>query len=706
VVLLQVHRFAAVVFLAILALIPSLSVRAEPVRSGHVRAELVATTQSVRPGEDIVIALRMVHDEGWHSYWKNSTTGLPTQIAVAGLPPGVRPTVMWPAPVVHVQDVIVDYVYKGDVLIPLRLPYAPSMREDNTYRIRADVSWLVCNEACEPGGAKLELDLPVSDAAPQPDPAWSGPVGKAVMDAEGAPSGLWTVSARQDGRKIILEAHGDGPMASVPGRLYFFSDDGLVEATPSQSQQLRADGVVMTLELSQYAPAHPATLNGMLVAGAEFEPGFRTLGVHVPVAASSSLAGALVFGFLGGLILNLMPCVFPVLGLKVLSLVKQAAQSRRAAWTGAAAFTAGVVASLWLLAGLMLALRSAGESVGWGFQLQNPAVLFIGFIVFLLFGLNMLGVYEIGLGATGVGVGLDGRAGLVGAFLGGVLAVAVATPCSAPFIGTAMSYAMVQPWWILFVVFGAVGLGFSLPYLMLAAFPRLLGFLPKPGLWMVRLRQVLSLLLFATAAYLAWVLTAFMGGTAQYLALGASAALTVAATIIYGRYGLPHRSMRVRTVAVAAAALLLVGAVVVGWPGSEPQAASAIFSDADIRPAFTGDETEPHYIAWRPGLAERLAAQGGIVWVDFTARWCATCQVNKAAMFSSQKVRQFFREHKVYALKADWTRKDEPITRELESRGRYAVPYNLIYARGKEPDPLPTILTPGIVLEHLEAAAR
>jgi thiol:disulfide interchange protein DsbD len=406
-----------------------------------------------------------------------------------------------------------------------------------------------------------------------------------------------------------------------------------------------------------------------------------------------------------------------------MSFVKLAGKKGGRAWADALAFAFGVLATLTVLAVLLFALRSAGSKIGWGFQLQDPRVLFVGGIVFLLFAMNMAGAYEIGLSASGIGAAREKRTKgeFAGSFFSGVLAVVVATPCSAPFLGTAVGYAFARPAWQMLAVFWAVGIGFALPYVILAAFPKLLGFLPKPGAWMEKLRHFLSLFLFATVAYLAWTLMPFIGGGFTYLRLALAALFTILATLLYGKYSqIPEcgshpsptfakvrktRSWPRSVKRYAVPGLLLAAALAVGWPGGAKARDDGSVSRTPV-PAFEeGDET-PHFTEWRPGLAEKLSAEGHIVWVDFTARWCATCQVNKAVIFASPEVRDAFRRHKVVALKADWTGQDETITRELAKWNRYAVPFNLVYAPGKKPVEMPTLLTPGTVSKALEDASK
>ncbi len=279
------------------------------------------------------------------------------------------------------------------------------------------------------------------------------------------------------------------------------------------------------------------------------------------------------------------------------------------------------------------------------------------------------------------------------------MAVVVATPCSAPFLGSAVGYAFTQGALAFFAIFTAVGVGFSLPYFLLAAFPGLLAFLPRPGMWMLRLRQALSLLLFATVAYLFWILRAFEVGGA--LSIAGTLVLATLAAVLYGRFSEPIRSRRAKIFGIGAAGLFLAIALVVGWPRWPDGATTVTGRLAIPGPAFTSADEEPRFTKWVPGLPEKLAAEGRTVYVDFTARWCATCQVNKRLVFSSPEVREYFAEHEIVIVEADWTRRDEIITAELARRGRFAVPYNVIYAPGREPVELPTVLTPGIVLDAL-----
>ncbi|MBN1403533.1 MAG: thioredoxin family protein [Opitutales bacterium] len=731
-------------FLFLLFALPTLPLRAELVRDGNVGVELVSTQDSVKSGDSVLLALRMVHDEGWHSYWISSTTGYPTTIEFEGMAETVPSFIYWPTPRVYVQSHIVDYVYEGEVLIPILVQAPPGLKPGDTWTVKADVSWLMCKESCVPGSATVTMELSVRDAgAVEKSTEWNARVLKAYKDAPGSLFSTikWTGYAIQDGRNVKLllspsfedfkAVDGASPVRSADtyGKFYFFGADGNIQAVERQEQRLSSSGQLeLDLSLSEYAPERVDSISGLLTAEKEFEPWHkqRAAWVSVPVRQASAsavqsdgaagsplgLLAALGLGVLGGLILNLMPCVFPILGLKVMSLVKQAGQGRRAAWAHSLVFTLGVLVSLWTLAGVLLVLRSAGQAAGWGFQLQNPSVLFVLVVIFMLFGLNMLGIFEVGMGAAGLGQGTERKEGYSGAFMSGVLAVLVATPCSAPFLGTAIGFAMVQPALLLLAVFTAVGLGFAAPYLIFAAFPKLLRFLPRPGMWMVRLKQVLSLLLLGTVAYLVWVLSAFYEG--WYLSLLGAAlnlyfvkalfalALMILAAVVYG-YAQRRVNARQRRLGMSAALLPLLAGLAFGWP-ILPDSDAGIRQNTIIAPAYEAGSDELYYIDWRPGLPEELVANGAIVYVDFTARWCATCQVNKAVVFGSTEVRDFMREHRVYVVKADWTRRDEVIAEELARWGKHAVPFNVVYAPGMDPLELPQVLTPGIVLDALKKA--
>jgi thiol:disulfide interchange protein DsbD len=404
----------------------------------------------------------------------------------------------------------------------------------------------------------------------------------------------------------------------------------------------------------------------------------------------------LLLAFAGGLILNLMPCVFPVLGIKVMGFVQQAGAARGRVVLHGLSFTAGVLLSFWLLAAILLLLRAGGAQLGWGFQLQEPAFVYVLALFLFAFALNLGGLFEVGQAAVGVGGGLATRGGLGGSFASGILATVVATPCAAPFLAPALGAALTLPAAASLSLFTSIAVGLAAPYLLLSAVPALVRLLPRPGAWMETFKQAMSFLLHATVAYLVWVLAGQLGEDGGYtpfallLALG-GLVLTALACWVYGRWSAYHLPRRTRLTGSAVAALVLLAAVASGWP----------------RPLTAGADGEPALVwhDWMPGRAEELAASGRIVYVDFTARWCVTCQTNKIAVFSSGEVRTFIHRNEVVLLRADWTRQDPRITAELERHGRSAVPFNLVYRPDlAQPLALPELLTPAIVLDALQAA--
>jgi thiol:disulfide interchange protein len=405
-----------------------------------------------------------------------------------------------------------------------------------------------------------------------------------------------------------------------------------------------------------------------LVAGAAADGG----AVAVTATPPSLSFGLLLLALLGGLILNLMPCVFPVLGIKVLGFVQQAGQDRRKVTLHSLTFTTGVLLSFWVLVAVLAVLRASGAQLGWGFQLQSAAFVFAIAVIMLIFAMNLSGVFEFGLRATAVGGELQTRQGYAGSFFAGVLATVVATPCSAPFLAPALGAALTLPVLQSFLVFTVVAIGLSLPYLLLSLFPRLINLLPRPGRWMETFKQAMAFPLYATVGFLIWVLAGQVGEEAL---LSALFGLTVVALAIwlYGRFG------------TIPGLLILILGLYLGWPKAV---------------AVTAPQWEP----WSAARVTELRAQKRSIYIDFTARWCATCQANKKLVFGSEEIRQYIRDNNIALLKADWTNHDAVITAELARFGRSAVPFNIIYRQSTaEPLILPEVLTPQMVLRAFGA---
>ncbi|WP_313644275.1 thioredoxin family protein [Stenotrophomonas sp.] len=695
----DVLRRAALTALLLLGVLLPGSVLAQ------VQAELVAAQRSVQPGEPLQLALRMQHDPHWHSFWKNAGTGLPTKL-MWDLPPGwTAEAIQWPTPIL-VRDRegnITGHGYEGLSYLPVRLIAPADLKPGSEVELKAQARWLMCETVCIPGKAAVSLRVPVSSDAPEADAAVQAALAALPMPAS---SEGWKLAATREKDGLTLRVAAPADMAD----LHFFPADEFVSYKVPQTIGNRGARALLKLPLdaAETMPAD-AMLRGVL-AYSDAQGAYRGVAIELPFVAeaeASALVGTadlgavptsadaaggtqlsfvvLLFAVLGGLILNLMPCVFPVLGLKVVGFIEQAGNDRRKVSLHALSFTAGVLLSFWALAGLLAVLREGGQQLGWGFQLQSAPFVFVLALVMLAFAMNLSGVFEVGMRATGIGSGLQTRTGVAGSFFSGMLATVVATPCSAPFLAPALGAALALPTAQSFVVFTAIALGLALPYLLLSVFPSLVKLLPRPGAWMETFKQLMAFPLYATVAYLLWVLAGQLHEAALLNALLALALLGFGLWL-YGRATRPGaRGARARLSALGGV-LVLAAAVLFGWPRA---------------PA----PEQLQWEAWSSERVQQLQAEGRPIYVDFTARWCATCQVNKKVVFASARVRDYFREHNVAALKADWTNADPLITAELERWNRSAVPFNLAYpAGGGAPRELPEVLTPEIVLSALDNA--
>jgi len=570
----------------------------------------------------------------------------------------------------------------------------------------------------------VSLTLPVRSEAPQQDAEFGGEIAATL---EELPRELkeWTVSARKDGKTIVVTvkpAGGAAADAHAPGELHVFAEDNLVAyELPQTVEGDPKDGYTIRAPISADGPQDATHLKGVITASNGWLPGGKmrgllvnaALGAEAKTSASASagtnagsggasgsaasgatggagLGGTLLLAFVGGLILNLMPCVFPVLGIKILGFVNQAGHERGKIVAHGLVFTLGVLLSFWALAAVLAILRAGGAELGWGFQLQSPAFVYALAVLLLVFALNMSGVFEFGLRATAIGGELQTKSGYSGSFFTGVLATVVATPCSAPFLAPALGAALALSTVESFAIFTAIAIGLSTPYLLLSAFPQAVKVLPRPGAWMETFKQFMAFPLYATVGYMIWVLAGQVNEEGlQYLLLGL--VLVAMAVWFYGRWTAPGASSGRRNFGIAALVIVGAAGLWLGWPK-----ASATVQSAGATVVSGGVTWEP----WSPEAVERLRAEGRVVYVDFTARWCFTCQTNKKVVFGSDEVLKEFADRRVATLRADWTNKDPRITAELAKYQRSAVPFNVVWKPGAaEPVILPELLTPGIVLE-------
>lgn len=663
----------------------------------RVQARLVPEVLSVQPGVPFWVAVRLRMDDGWHTYWKNpGDSGLGTQVQWR-LPPGFEAgPLRWPYPERIETPPLVSFGYHGEAVFLAPITPPSSLKPGQTVEIAARVDWLECADVCVPGKADLSLRLPVTAEALPADPDTAQVFARARSRLPLEETG-WTVDARQGGKDLRITLSPPAWVTEPVSGLEFFPEtSGLLDT--AARPVLRRSGGPYVLEFfdAVTATAPLADLRGVLVCEEGWRgPGSeRALAVDAPVTPMESgrmgLGAALAFAFAGGLLLNLMPCVLPVLSLKVLGFVKQAGASSGQIRRQGLLFGAGVMVSFWTLAGLLEILRAAGKQAGWGFQLQSPVFVICLACLFFLLGLNMAGVFEVGASLTRAGGLLTGAGGAWGSFLGGVLATTVATPCTAPFMGAALGFALTQSTAASFGVFTALGAGMAFPYAALAHAPRLLSVLPRPGPWMDTFKQAMGFFLFGTVVWLLWVLGL---QTNTEILTGALAGFLIMAlgAWVWGRWTGPEKPGRTRVLAVLASASLILAGAAWALTGVLPKGEKT---------------TEGAAISWETYSDQRLAElrhEGRPVFIDFTAAWCLTCQVNERVALSSPAVVRRFRELNVAALKADWTSQDDQITRALHGYGRNGVPLYVYYKAGEDrPRFLPEVITPQVVLKALE----
>ncbi len=675
---------------------------AEAVRNGPVAASLAAEDVSIQPGRPFVVALSLAMDPDWHVYWKNpGDSGLPTTIQW-DLPEGFSAgPLQWPVPERIDTQGLITYGYPNRVMLLTEIIPPGSLPTGTRVPLKAKAAWLACRVECIPGKAELSISLPVLPGVPAVDARWTRGFGeaRARLPSRSPAVGF---TAETDGTGLLLRAQG-ATLGAVDRASFLPGAPGMIEDSAAQSSTSLASGLLLHLARPKAAAPLPRLTGLLVIAGPGGLSGFEVDAAvtAVPRAAGSGrgLLAALLLAFVGGLILNLMPCVLPVISLKVLGFVRQGAGQGRGGARHGLFFTAGVLASFWIIAGVLTGLRAGGRLLGWGFQFQDPVVVVVTAVVFFLIGLNLLGVYEIGTSLSRWGGAVRGRSGAAGSFLSGLLAAAVATPCTAPFMGAAIGYALSRPALHSFAVFTALAVGMALPYLLLSAFPGVIARLPKPGPWMDTLRGIMAFPMLAAVIWMAFVLSGLSGSMGIVLLLGALFAAGAGAWI-WGRWGTLARPGRTRLIAgLLALALALAGT---GTAAGIVHAAPRIGA-AEGEARAVGASASP-WEPWSPGRVDELRRQGTPVFVDFTARWCLSCQVNEKVVLDNAAVRGWFVEKGVATLRADWTDSNDSIARALAGYGRAGVPLYVYYPAGaRRPVLLPELLTPGIVRGALEA---
>jgi len=638
----------------------------------HVTASLSASHDSAAPGDTVTLLLDLAIIEGWHVYWRNpGDSGEATRMAVR-IGEGVANPVdlTWPSPHAVPYQGLVNYGYEGGVTHTARITIPSATAMGSTLPVEAEVTWLVCEDICIPETVTFSLDLPVGPSIE--NPIVSDMLADHVQTLP-RPS-PWAARFADQGETLTLTLESsDFAQAQIEEAEFFPSRWGVIDHAAPQKLQTSGQGLSLTLERG--ADTLGDALDGVVVltersGGEEIRTGYAVAGALTQAQPSAPVNAALMIGFalLGGLILNLMPCVFPVLAIKALSLIDHAGD-KTARIHGGLSYTAGVLVSFLALGAVLIGFKQAGAAVGWGFQLQSPSVIFALAAIMVLVGLNLSGVYQVGGRLMGLG-----NASPSSSFLTGVLATVVAAPCTAPFMATAVGAALVQPTVIALLIFAALGLGLALPYLILSLSPALAHRLPKPGPWMVRLQQALAFPLYGTAVWLVWVLSQQVDEAATLTLMLALVGLG------FGVWAVAQSPKALK--ALGAAGLVAVLIVSVSSLRSPGEAKAVALEGAQAYSAQT--------------LAE-LRAQQKPVFVNLTAAWCITCKVNERTALSSDAFYAALEKHQITYLIGDWTNQDAEITRLLETHGRAGVPLYLAYPQDGPAIVLPQILTPAIL---------
>jgi thiol:disulfide interchange protein len=680
------------IFVMLAVLVAGLTARAgtNSADAPHLHVQLVAPEDEIYPGGNNQIGLYFKLEPGWHVYWKNAgDAGGPPRIRWT-LPDGVTAGPMqFPAPKRLPLGPLMDFGYENEVLYPIKLEVAPTAKSGKAV-LDANVDWLVCREVCIPGKAELKLTLQLSNNKP------------VVLSGSGEDAALMKRLASTLPQplpaniKVAFQATQDGFRAGIQtgkretSAQFFPADPDTIANAAPQKTTPTPKGVVVEIKKDANLAANPKQLNGVLElsGGRAYDVSVQPGTVEVPVEHDwGVLAKTSALAFLGGLLLNLMPCVFPVLFLKGFALCQSGSEERQRLRMHGFVYAAGILVSFWVLVGALLGLRAAGASLGWGFQFQSPVFLALmaGLLFFL--GLSLAGQFEIGLSLTSAGGSLAAKQGYAGSFFTGVLAVIVATPCTAPFMGAAIGYALAQPAIVTFSVFTAIALGLAVPYVALTLQPAWTRLLPKPGAWMEILRQAISVPIFCTVIWLAWVLAQAYGAAVLAALLVCLLLLAVAGWFL-GRW--PAQRWATAVAAVILLCVVSISAFAPGKLAAAPEVQSGLQSQQQWEP-------------WSQDALSKYQAQGRPVLVDFTASWCLSCQVNERVAFSHPAVKQALQAANVALLKADWTRHDEAITQALAALDRSGVPAYALYAPGQsEPQMLPEVLTPGIVIDAVK----
>ena len=669
--------------------LPSFASQSIPVDTGKVNASLVSSHDVVPPGGRFHIALRTELDPHWHTYWRNpGDSGEPVHVEWKVSEGVTIGDIHWPLPQTLATGPIINYGFEGTPLFPVEFTVPATAEPGSVMIFDADFYYLVCKDVCIPEQGKASLPIKVGSA--EIDTRWDGEI-KAALAAT-PKAGKMTGGIKKSGDNVIIGVENIPSGADLSAAHFFPYDQGVLGHSQAQIVTIGKQGLEISTQAEYlWDEDLPETFSGVLAFTKNGERIGQEVTLNVGQTVDIGLAAtktakkatiggvtlwtAIIGALIGGLILNLMPCVFPVISIKALSIAKAAHGERAAIKREAWLYTAGVIATFLLLTFILLAFKAGGAEIGWGFQLQSPKVVGVLAVLLFVIGLNLLGLFEFGTGLQNTGSELTQKSGAAGSFFTGALAVVVATPCTAPLMAGAVGYALASPALITLAVFMALAIGFALPFLLIAYVPGLLSKLPKPGPWMERFKEILAFPMFAAAIWLVWVLSLQAGEDGVLYVLAAMLAAGFAIWCLKRTGGL----------AKAFAAVAILAAITLPI-STHPKQVNLVH------------ETD----AWSSERVSELQAEGRSIFVDFTAAWCVTCKVNEKVVLDQERTKKLFQDTNTAFLIADWTNKNDVIAQELAKYGRAGVPLYLVYNQNSvSPEILPQVLTYDVIRDAI-----
>ncbi len=676
-----------------LLLQPTLSFAVErPTHIGHVNIQLVPEVMSIQPGQEFHLAVRIENEKDWHTYWKISGDSGKATILKWKTAKGILAgDIQWPTPERIPTPPLVNYGYKKEAFLIIPFKVSKTLHA-GLQTISVHAKWLICKKVCLPGKADLSITLPVKQTKPKPHPFWASEFKKIREDSPKPPPKDWKMSVREEGDEFVLFIQSKKTHFKenkIYQNLVFFPlQDNLIQNTSKPEIEYQDQQIKIRLKKSEYFESTPDLFSVLLTAkqGRGSTQKKISYQLEVPLSQGSNLWQALFFALLGGLLLNLMPCVFPILSIKILSFVQKASETQSHTFKYGIAYSLGTLTSFWILSGVLISLRMGGEELGWGFQLQSPFFISILALLFYLMAMSLLGLFEFGNSIMGLGQKLTTREGLQGSFFTGALAVIVATPCTAPFMGAAIGFGLSQSNQAALFIFTALGVGMSIPYLLLTSVPALAKKLPKPGPWMNTFKQFMAFPLLATVIWLSWVFSFQTRSDGTIYLLSAILLLNFGIWL----YQILN-SPTLKKIAFALSILLSIWTVSIG----------ATKKTSSSEAARSGE------IEWKKFNEEDIQSyrdRGQKVFLNFTAAWCVSCKVNEQIAFQSDEFQRWIKGKNIVFMKGDWTHQDPVISRFLKRLGRSGVPVYAVYDAhsNRAPILLPEFLTTETLINALK----